>query len=640
MKHVIVGTAGHIDHGKTTLIRALTNIETDRLKEEKERGITIDLGFAYFDLPSGRRAGIVDVPGHERFVKNMLAGAGGIDLVILVIAADEGIMPQTMEHLHILSLLETRNGVVALTKIDMVDPEWLELVQEDTRDRLQGTFLEDAPIIPVSGVTRAGIPELIEAVDQLTAEIAPRDEHLPFRLPIDRVFSITGFGTVVTGTLLEGSVQAGDTAVVYPLNQETRIRSVQVHGDKVARAYAGQRVALNLVGVNKEDLSRGDVLAAPGLLRPTLMLDVRLELLADAAKPLENRQRVRLYTGASEVLCRVVLLDSEMLLPGETSLAQLRLEEPLALLSGDRFVIRSYSPMDTIGGGSVLDAHPRKRKRFKEEGIRELLARETGGDLQILNQTLLQYSDRLPGEEELFSLAGRPAEKLTPVLEQLLAEDQALVLSVDGRSYYLHSEYLARLVQRARKALEDYHRRFPLRAGMPREELRSRLARSLSSKQFGALLTMIAAEGELNVQGGAVALADFGVTFSGRSARLRDHILQRLQAEPHSPPDFDQLQEELQETPDQLNEVLNALQTQGALVRVSQSIAFSADIVRDAQEKVVSQVRAQGQITLADLRDQLQTSRKYALALLDYFDQQKVTVRKGDVRVLHPQYQG
>ncbi len=640
MKHVIIGTAGHIDHGKTTLIRALTSIDTDRLREEKERGITIDLGFAYFDLPSGRRAGIVDVPGHERFIKNMLAGAGGIDVVILVVAADEGIMPQTMEHLHILSLLQTKQGLVAMTKTDMVDDEWLELVMDDTRSRLIGTFLEGSPIIPISAVTSRGLEQLVEEVDRLTADVPSRDDHLPFRLPIDRVFSITGFGTVVTGTVVAGTIKLGQAAEVYPHNRETRIRSIQVHGQKAEAAYAGQRAALNLAGLDVDDLSRGDVLTVPGLLRSTLMLDVRLELLADAEKPLQNRDRLRLYTGTSEVLCRAVLLDAEMLLPGDKALVQLRLEEPVALQAGDRFVVRTYSPMHTIGGGTILDAHPRKRQRFKEDGIKKLMQRESGGDLEILNQTLLQYSDQLLTADQLFRMAGRPAELLEPLLEELQAIDLAVAITVDGKPYLLHADYLQQMAERANKLVTDYHQRFPIRPGMPKEELRSRLGVASPSRLFNSLLTLLLGESQLQLQGGFISQADFQVAFVGKHARIREHILQALEANHYSPPDVGQLAADLNETVERLGEVIQAMAQRKEVVKASADLVFYGPAVVRAQELVVDLIRQQGSITLADLRDRLQTSRKYALALLDYLDAEKVTQRKGDVRTLHRQFVG
>lgn len=640
MKHVIIGTAGHIDHGKSSLIKALTNIETDRLKEEKARGITIELGFAYFDLPSGRRAGIVDVPGHERFIKNMLAGATGIDVVILVVAADEGIMPQTIEHLNILSLLQTKKGIVAVTKTDMVDREWLELVLEDIASRLQGTFLEDAPIVPVSSVTGEGLPQLVKIIDELTAEVESRDVHLPFRYPIDRVFSKTGFGTVVTGTLISGQVRVGDTVEVYPQNLEARVRSLQVHGQKVETAYAGQRVAMNLAGVQVSDLERGNVLAAPGLLRPSLMLDCRLELLADAEKPLANRERLRLYTGTSEVLCRVVLLDAEFLFPGETALAQLRLEEPVAVLTGDRFVVRTYSPMYTVGGGTILDAHPKKRRRFRAEGIQELKLRESGGDLQILNQTLLNYSDQFPTESELFRLAGRPAEQLSDALETLQEEDLALSVVVEGATHYLHAEYLQRLAQRAREAVETYQKRFPLRPGMPKEELRSRIGRQASPKLFNSLITLIASEASLESRGGVVATQDWQVVFAGPYARMRERVLELLQASPQAPPDVNDLATQLNEPSERVVELLAAMERKGEIVRVSPELTFLKETVDEVRQLVVSWIREKGSITLADLRTALDTSRKFALPLLEYLDAEKVTKREGEGRVLHPQYVG
>lgn len=638
MKHVIIGTAGHIDHGKSSLIKAITNIETDRLKEEKARGITIELGFAYFDLPSGRRAGIVDVPGHEKFIKNMLAGASGIDVVVLVVAADEGMMPQTIEHLNILSLLQTKKGIVAVTKIDMVEPEWLELVLDDIASQLEGTFLEDADLVPVSSVTKQGIPELIGKIDDLTAVVTSRDDHLPFRYPVDRVFSMTGFGTVVTGTLVSGQVRVGDKIEVYPQNIETRVRTIQVHGDKVDTAYAGQRVAMNLAGVQVTDLERGNVLAAPGLLRTSLMLDVRLELLADAEKPLTNRERLRLYTGTNEVLCRAVLLDAEYLFPGQTALVQLRLEEPIAVMTGDRFVVRTYSPMHTIAGGAILDAHPKKRRRFRAEGIHELELRESGGDLQILNQTLLTYSEQYLQKTELFRLAGRPTELLEAALETLQAEDLAISVIVDGVAYYLHAEHLHKLVERAKDAVSAYQRRFPMRTGMPKEELRSRVSRQANTKLFNNLVALLVNEAGLEVRGGVIAEQGWHVAFTGPYARMREHVLRRLQETKYSPPDVEELGAELNETLERMTEMLAAMSASGEIIRITPELTYMTRTIDEVRELVVSMIREKGSITLADLRTALNTSRKFALPLLEYLDGERVTKREGDTRVLHPQY--
>lgn len=638
MRHVIIGTAGHIDHGKSTLIRALTNIETDRLKEEKARGITIELGFAYFDLPSGRRAGIIDVPGHERFIKNMLAGAGGIDIVVLVIAADEGVMPQTKEHLQILSLLETQKGIVALTKADMVDPEWLELMIDDVAEQLSNTFLGEADIVPVSAVTGAGIQELIEKIDELTATVSPRDEHLSLRYPIDRIFTMTGFGTVVTGTIVAGKVSVGEKVEIFPQLLPARIRSLQVHGEKVNTAYAGQRVAMNLAGVQVDDLQRGNVLAAPGLLRPSLMLDVRLLMVKDSEKTLNNRERLRLYTGASEVLCRAILLDKENLAAGETGLVQLRLEEPLAVQTGDRFVVRTYSPLHTVGGGAILDAHPRKRRRFRPEGIKELELRESGGDLQILNQTLLSHSEELPTLEQLFKLAGRPNHDLAEALEALEEEDLVFHLVVDGVALYVHGDYLATLAQRARQEVERYHQRFPLRPGMAKEELRSRIAPKINTKQFTSLLTLLAADADLEIRGEFAAIQGWQITFSGEYEKIRAYLLAQLEENPYAPPSVIDMAATMGASIDKINEVVVALSRQEKIVRLSSELVFLVQTLAEVQELVVQSIQTNGSITLADLRSQLGTSRRYAMPLLEYLDDKKVTKRQGDVRVLHGQY--
>ncbi len=381
MKQIILGTAGHIDHGKTSLIKAVTGTDTDRLKEEKERGITIELGFAALDLPSGQHLGIVDVPGHEKFVKNMVAGATGIDIVVMVIAADEGVMPQTREHMEICTLLGVQYGMVAVTKIDMVDEEWLELALEDIRDFVRGTFLEDAPMAPVSSLTAEGIPEFIEILDELAAKIPERPPSDLFRLPIDRVFTMKGFGTVITGTLISGRVQVGDTIMIYPSGITSKVRGIQVHNKSADDARAGMRTAINFQGLEKEAISRGEVLSKPSTLEASYMVDVSLHYLASNKKPIKNRTRVRFHTGTSEVLGNLILLDREELAPGEEAIIQLRLDSPVALVKDDRFVIRSYSPIYTIGGGVVLNPIPLKHKRLKPdtvEGTKKIRERGTG----------------------------------------------------------------------------------------------------------------------------------------------------------------------------------------------------------------------------------------------------------------------
>ena len=381
MKNIIVGTAGHIDHGKTTLIRALTGRNTDRWEEEQRRGITIDLGFTWFDLPSGNRVGIIDVPGHEKFVNNMVAGVVGMDLVLLVIAADEGIMPQTREHVDILGLLGIEKCIIVLNKCDLVDEDWLEMVKEDIREELKGSFCEGAPMVEVSSVTGAGLDKLVSLIERMAEEeVAPKDTDTIPRLPIDRVFSISGFGTIVTGTLISGRIRKEDQLEIYPVNKTCKIRSIQVHGRDAEECFAGQRVAINLSNIKKSEIRRGCVLAPVNSMKNTMMLDVRLRVLPSSNRVIDNRTRLHLFTGTSEVLCRAVLLDKEEIGPGESGLAQLRLEEEIAVRRGDRFIVRFYSPMETIGGGVVIEANPAKKKRFDERAISEGGGRPRGHD--------------------------------------------------------------------------------------------------------------------------------------------------------------------------------------------------------------------------------------------------------------------
>ena len=396
MKHIIVGTAGHIDHGKTTLIKALTGRETDTLDEEKKRGISINLGFTFFDLPSGKRVGIVDVPGHEKFIKNMLAGASGLDMVMLVVAADEGVMPQTVEHIDILSFLNIKNGLIVLTKSDMVEEEFRELVKEDIKERMKGTFLEDAEILEVDSVSKRGIPELIQKLDDMSEQIEEKNENSPARLNIDRVFTIKGHGTVVTGTLLEGKISVDDDLVVYPENLKAKIRSIQVHGEDENTAYAGQRTAINISNVKKDEIGRGDVLAAPDSLEESMMLDVKMNIIKHVDKTLKHWDRLRLYHGTREILCRAVPLDKEEIAPGESGFVQLRLEESIVSKKGDTFVVRSYSPMATIGGGVIIDASPKKHKRFDEDVIEALKVKEKGELHDILEEYLKHNSKNYP----------------------------------------------------------------------------------------------------------------------------------------------------------------------------------------------------------------------------------------------------
>lgn len=631
MKSLTIGTAGHVDHGKTMLVRALTGIDTDRLKEERERGISIELGFAFLDLPGGRRAGIVDVPGHEKFIKNMLAGVGGIDMVLFVIAADEGVMPQTREHLDIIQLLQIRHGIVALTKTDLVDGDWLALVKEEVLDFLQGTVLENAPLIEVSSVTGKGIEDLKAALARLAGEVEQRSAAGPMRLPVDRVFSVTGFGTVVTGTLLSGSAAVGDLVEVLPGGINSRIRNVHVHGKKVERAAAGQRAALNLTGVEVDQAPRGSVVATAGYLKPSDRLDVRLQLLR-SAKVLKNRARVRLYLGTAEIFGRVILLDRDELQPGQWAYAQLLLEEKAVAARGDRFVIRSYSPMITIGGGSVIDSKPGKHKRFKEEVIASISTRERGTPGELIRQ-LLDSRPVMLTAEEIAQAAGLNTRETGDTLSGLSRNGAVRCIEGDGGAYYAGAEWYRKWSAEVKALVAGYHREYPMRDGYPKEELRSRKFSGLSSRQFQLLLQSLESDGAIRVNAKTVSDPAFtpepGTALKGKlsliESKYRESAMQ--------PPSWDDAAGGAGLDQSLAVEALHYLIRQGILVKAADDLYFHASSLAEAKSRLAGFFAGKGEITVAEARDIFNTSRKYALPLLEYFDREKITRRVGDVRV-------
>jgi len=633
---VIIGTAGHIDHGKTTLIGALTGRNTDRLKEERERGISIELGFTYFDLPSGRRAVIIDVPGHERFIKNMLAGIGGIDLVMLVVAADEGVMPQTKEHLNILSLLKIKKGIIVLTKKDMVDDEWLEIVIEQVKEDVSGTFLENAPIIPVSSTTREGLDRLVNEIDFLTEEVEPKDVHKPMRLPIDRVFSIQGFGTIVTGTLISGTIKEGDKIMIYPHKIESRVRSIQVHETTVGIAEAGQRVAINLAGIKVEEISRGDVIAAIDSMEPTYMFDAKLELLKDAERSISNRDRLRIYHGSAEVFGRVVLLDREELLPGENAFVQMRLEEQIACQKDDRFVIRFYSPMITIGGGTILDPNPPKRKRFREENIEELSVKEKGDIEDIVEQQIFRMSESYPDVAAIAKAAGNISiESCNIVLGNLEKKGAIKSFKTMEGAFYVHSRFLEDLVEKVKIVLEDFHKKNPLKTGMSKEELRTKVMSYTKPKVSDELYGFLISNKVVKVNEQNVSLWDFKVELSEEQEKIRKQIMDLYNSNKYNPPKYKDLSTILKLQEKILEPIYNTLIDSGELIRVDLETVFSKEAIKDAKELVVDYIKKNKSIQLGEFRDLLGTSRKYAMAILDYFDQIKITRRVEDKRILH-----
>lgn len=636
MKHVIIGTAGHVDHGKTRLIQALTGIDTDRLSEEKKRGITIELGFAHLDFDDGTQAGIVDVPGHEKFIKNMLMGAGGVDLAMLVVAADEGFMPQTIEHLGILSLLGLKEGLVVITKCDMVDPDWVDMVREDVAAQVEGTFLEGKPVYAVSAQTGEGIPELKEALKNLVHQAAEKNVRAPFRLPIDRVFSVEGFGTVVTGTMIEGALTVGETASVQPGGLEARVRNLQVHGHDVETAFAGQRVAINLAGVKKSDLNRGDTLAKPGSLRSSLMMDVRLQNLKSSQRTILTNSQVHLYHGSSVRLAKIILLDREALNPGESCYAQVRMSEELDAKRGDRFVIRFLSPLETIGGGVILDETPRKHKRGDKAALDGLAVRESGsGDDQLLH-TLAAQGAALPTANELAVSLNADAAELEEQLHTLCATGKVLE-PLPGR--YIAGTAFDSLWTSCHDILEQYHKQNPLHAGMKEAELRQKLMKSTPQNVTDALLGELVKEGRLRHTAWRYALSDFTVHLTKKQTALKEKILHSYYGFGLEVPNLDEvLGTYTQQEQPECKRVVESLVTGGELVMLTPQLCLHQKIYAQVAQKSREYLEEHGQLTLADFRDLLDTSRKYALAVLEYYDKNKILRKEGDIRYPGPAF--
>ena len=636
MKHVIIGTAGHVDHGKTVLVKALTGTDTDRLAEEKCRGITIEPGFARLDWPDGTQAGIVDVPGHEKFIKNMLAGAGGIDLAMLVIAADEGVMPQTVEHLDILSLLGVQGGLVVLTKAELVDDDWLEFVRRQALELTEGTFLEGAPILSVSAVTGQGIPELRDALYRLVQEAREKSALAPFRLPIDRVFSVDGFGTVVTGTLTEGAVRVGDAVELVPSGLQSRVRTLQVHSESVDAAYAGQRAALNLTNLQKAEIHRGDAAVRPGSVRPSRMLDVRLRCLRNAKRTVLNGSQIHLYHGTSVHLAKAVLLDRDELRPGESCLAQLRLTEPMAVKQGDRFVIRFYSPVETIGGGKVLDPRPLRHKRHDPVVLDNLILREQGSGSQRLLQAAEEFGVSLPDSSQLAERSGLDTGTAVSLLADLLNQGM-LAEPLSGR--YAAASALDTLWDRCRELLSAYHQKHPLHAGMPAAELRQKLFRQITPAEGDALLEVFRAEGRMKRAENRWALAEFSIRLTKRQTALRDALLERFLRDGPEPDTVEAVLDSIPpERREEARQVLESLPTGGELVRLSPELCWHREVFQRGLDILRTLCADHGAVTLAEVRDALGTTRKYALLFLEACDRRQITVREGDCRRLNTEF--
>jgi selenocysteine-specific elongation factor len=643
-RHIIVGTAGHVDHGKTELVKALTGVNTDRLKEEQERGISIELGFAPMTLPSGDTVGLVDVPGHERFVKAMVAGAAGMDLGMLVVAADESIMPQTREHLDIMSLLGLRGGVVAITKCDLVDDETADIVEAEIEDLVRGTFLAGAPIVRTSARTRHGLDALLAALDAASAALPPKPSDAFFRLPVDRAFALAGVGLVVTGTAWSGRVREADTVELLPAQRPARVRGLQVHGEKRSEAFAGERVAINLHGLKPEEIERGMLVATPGVLQPSWMLDVQLQMLPAFDRPLANRTRVRIHHGAAEVLGRVVLLDREQLEPGESALAQLRLEQPLAADRDDALVLRFYSPMRTLGGARVLDPAPPKHKRFRDDVLEAMQLQESGTPRELLHDAVVRSGVEGVGSEDL-----RRARTVEPdTLDSLVASlvDTGEIVRV-GDAYY-DTAVLDRTAAEVRRLAAAHQSVNPLAWGIGRAELQERLDHHGTRARFAELLEALAARSrggapgsppsatqQIHLRPDAVRVGAAERELSAPDQTALAKIESALRAGGAAPPTVAELQKEVQVGP-RFAAFAGVLEERGVLVRVTESLFYHRDALAEIDAKLRSYLSHHDVMNMADFKELTGLSRKFAVPLLEYFDRKGVTARSGDVRLPGP----
>ena len=633
MQHFVLGTAGHVDHGKTSLIKALTGIDTDRLKEEKERGITIELGFASLGLPSGHTLGVVDVPGHEKFIKHMVAGAAGIDLVLMVIAADEGIMPQTKEHLQICSLLGITTGLVALTKIDLVEKDWLELVCSEIIDYLQGTFLSGAPILPVSSARGTGIAELRAQLNTTIDRLKEKTDDGIFRLPVDRIFTMKGFGTVVTGTLISDRIKVGEDIQILPENITARIRGIQVHNKPVEEAFSGQRAAINLQGIEKSTLERGNVLVRPQTIWPTQRLDVFFEYLASNTRKLKNRALVRLHTGTTEIMTRIVLMDTDELSPGEKSFAQLILTDEDVVVAGDHFVLRSYSPVTTIGGGRILDPLPGKHKR-KNKKILDDLQILQNGSLPAKISVLLERAGF--GGINLRTLAfrlGIHVKKIREALEKLFSSHQAILLSNDDTTT-LSVHLYAQLEELIIKGLADYHKDNPLKEGISKEELKAALDATVSAKLFNMVLTSLGKKEAIVSDKDNVRLASYLVQLAGEEDALRQSIASTYVQAGLTPPSLSDVINGFKDQKAKAQTIVRLMLKDGELIKINEDLCFAREAITKLREDYKAKLTQDGKATPAAFKDLTGLSRKYIIPLMEYFDVSKLTVRVGDHRIL------
>ncbi|MDR2899726.1 MAG: selenocysteine-specific translation elongation factor [Clostridiales bacterium] len=630
MNNVIIGTAGHVDHGKTSLIKALTGIDTDRLTEEKKRGITIELGFAHIDFIDGRKAGIVDVPGHEKFIKNMLAGAGGIDIALIVVAANEGVMPQTIEHFEILKLLGIKKGVIAITKTDMMSSDWVDMIKGDVMTLVKGTPFENSPIIETSVYNNTGIDELRNLLNAYVIAAEEKDLTRNFRIPVDRVFSIDGFGTVITGTLIEGHLSKGDSAVIYPGGQTTKIRNVQVHDNDVETAYAGQRVAVNLASIKREEAPKGRVIAAPDSMFPTFMVDVKLNILNDCNRTVKNNSRVHIFHGSAETLCKVVLLDRDELNPGESGYAQLRLEDEMVFKYGDRYIIRFYSPMETIGGGMVVNPLPKKHPRFKDEILNTLDNLENGSPDARLLEIIKERSAYFDDLEKLRAIANMSDPEFKDAFDALKNKN---LLTLPGKNTVISAQYYKQISAKATTALNDFHSKNPFKNGMNIEEFKSKCLRAIPEILQNNIVATLTEGKVIKSENGLIAAFSFKVKMDDTNSKTASMIEKIYLDAGVLVPTRDDALKLLSDK--NKGRIMDSLIDKGTLVMVDKQMLFHEKVFNDCLLKMRAFITQNGDITLAQFRDLIGASRKYAVAILEYCDAKKITKKIGDSRVLN-----
>ena len=627
MSHFIIGTAGHIDHGKTSLVKALTGMDTDVLKEEKERNITIDIGFAFL----GDDITIIDVPGHEKFIKNMVAGVSTIDFVLFVIAADDGVMPQTREHLDILNLLQIKDGMVIVTKSDMVEEEWLELVTEEIKDYLQGTFLEGSPVVTVDSLSRKGIDRVLEIINEKKQSKVERVDKGIFKLPIDRVFTMKGFGTIITGTILSGDVKEGETLSLQPKGINVRVKGLQCHGHKQSDLTSGDRAAINLHGVSVDDIARGDILVSTGYLEPTYIFDGKLYLLS-TAKELKNRARVRIHAGTNEIFGRVVLLDKEKLEPGTEALIEVRLEEEMNLSPGERFVIRSYSPQITIGGGQILTTSKKKGKRFDKEKIALLKELEKGDPQELVEEILLssKYEPLVPSD--ISKKLAKTDDETMKMLENLISQDKILVIGKGNKKVYFHNRNVDSAISKISNVLEEFHKKNPYRQGISKEDLRTKISHAFNQIVFDFILKKSEADELIQISQNVITKKGFEIQLNDEMKKKLDTFLEVLDENRFKPPVIKTIAEQIPMIERDARELAGMLMFMGKIVKLSEGLLISKAILEEGKKLLSAKIKASGPMKIGEISELLSSSRKYVVPLMEHLDRIGFTERDGDYR--------